>query len=125
MNNEPVDITTPNGHKVKIRPFVPPRMSNETRGVFLRYAKMNPDIVKGKVTSEADTIEFKDGIPAEIINEINDITVKRMVLQVDDVTGDGVLDHILDNLRDEDYRAIVDKCNEVSKATTLDDQKKS
>lgn len=126
-SNEPIKLETKNGHKVTLRPFVPPRMSNETRGVFLRYAKMNPNIAKGKVDEDDSSanIEFKDGIPAEIINEINEITLRRMVLEIDGKTGDEVLNYVLDHIRQEDYLEIVNKCNEISQATTLTDQKKS
>lgn len=126
-SNEPVVLKTKNGHDVVLRAFVPPRMTNETRGVFLRYAKMNPNITKGKLAEEdaGNEIQFKDGIPAEIINEINEITLRRMVISVDNITGDGVLDHILDNLRQEDYMEVINKCNEISTATTLTEEKKS
>lgn len=124
-SNEPVELTTKNGHKAKIRPFVSPRMSNEARAVFLRHAKMNPKVLKGEASGTPDDVQFADGIPAEIINEINDITLKRMVLEIDGRTGDEAYNYILDDIKQEDYLEIITKCNEISKATTATEEKKS
>lgn len=123
--HEPIELTTTNGHKAKLRPFVPPRMSNEARAVFLRHAKMNPKVLKGEASGTPDDVQFADGIPAEIINEINDITLKRMVLEIDGKTGDDAYNYMLDDIMQEDYMEIITKCNEISKATTVSEEKKS
>lgn len=125
-SNEPIKLTTTNGHKVVIRAFVPPRMAGETRDVFLEYAKLNPNALKGEIAEEsAGNLDFKDGIPATIIGRINEITLRRMVISIDEKTGDEAFDFMMDDIRQVDNREIIEKCNEVSKATSLSPEKKS
>lgn len=110
-------------------------MGQETRAVFLRYGRMDPDKMQAqskaaktdKKVAEmeiSDVASFKDGIPAEVINEINDITIRRMVMSIDGKTGEQAFDFIMDDLRQEDYQQIIEKCNEISAQTQLDDDQK-
>lgn len=125
-SNEPIKFKTTNGHSVTLRPFVPPRMANETRAVFLRYARLNKEVLGDRAKDiSTDDIDFKDGIPAEIINEINEITMRRMVMEIDGKTGEEALNYMLDDIRQVDNNEIVLKCNEISKATSVNAEKKS
>lgn len=130
--NDPIKITTPNGHIVTLRPFVPPRLRQKTRAVFLRYGSMDykkaqQENAKGKKAKDIDVndmTDFKDGIPAEVINEINDITLQIMVISIDEVPKEETFDFIMDNIREADYDVIVKKCNEISELTTLNEDTK-
>lgn len=132
FSNEPIKFETGQMKlKVELRPFVPPRMNQETRAVFLRYGKIDTKKFlkgrKGKADDDIDmddVADFKDGIPAEIINEINDITIKRMVVEIDGKKGEDAFEFIMNEIPQEDYDQILDECNKISKDTDLDEAKK-
>lgn len=128
--DKPVELTTPKGGaKVQIRPYATARLRKATRGVFLKYASLDTAAFKGKSEKEikemntGDLTKFQDEIPAEIVNEINEATIKYMVISVDGKTED-LVDVCLD-MRDEDYNAIIEKCNEVAGETDLSEEKKT
>ncbi len=129
FNTENVEMETPTAKaKVVLKGYVTARMQLATRGVFLRHTKLNMKATAGKTADQVkamkdeDLTSFDDNITAEIINEINEITVKQMVISVNGETAD-VLELCLD-LPPEDYEAIVAKCSEISGETSLDDATK-
>lgn len=128
--DQPIELITPKGkNKVLIRPYATARLRKATRGVFLKYASLDTAAFKGKSEKEikemntGDLTKFKDEIPAEVVNDINESTIQYMVLEVDGKT-EGLVDICLD-MRDEDYNAIIEKCNEIAAETDLSEEKKT
>lgn len=128
--SEPIEFVTPIAKsKVMIRPYATARLRKATRGVFLKYASLDTAMFKGKSEEQikdmntGDLTKFKDEIPAEVVNDINEATIKYMVISVDGST-DEVVDTCLD-MRDKDYDALIEKCNEIAGQTDLSDEKKT
>lgn len=132
FSTEPVNVKTPvAGHDVVLKGFVTARMQLATRGVFLRYTHLNMGATKGKTKDQIEKMDqseltsFSDEIPAEVINEINELTLQYMVLKVDgqDVNKDTVLDIVLE-YPPEDYEFLVAECNKISKSSSVSDADK-
>jgi len=124
-------IETPfGGHKVLLAAFPPAEMSLQTRAVMLSHMTFDPSKLQGKdqkqlkgmKSEEAKgMIEF-DRIPASAMAEIKDIAIKHMVLSVD-----GSPDNILERIKRmhiSDYNFVVEKIDEIDKATSLSEDEK-
>lgn len=127
LPTEPVSLELPrSGKTALIKPYTTGRMNIATRAVFLKHLNVNPaQPADGEEPTEQearDAVQF-DKIPGDAIDEINRITVEHMVISIDGNT-DKVLDQCLD-LPADDYDAIVEKCNDIDKETTLSKQKKT
>lgn len=127
LPTENVTLDLPRSGSVAIiKPYTTGRMNLATRAVFLKHMNVNPQsAAQGAEPTEQearDAVQF-DKIPGDAIDEINRITVQHMVVSIDGKT-ENVLDLCLD-LPADDYDAIVAKCNEIDKATTLSKQKKT
>lgn len=136
-NLENVVITTPQGgHTIELRPFATGRLRKETRGVFLKYVSVDGRKFSGKsqeqlknIGDDSDFTKFADEIPAEVMNDIKELTVKNMVLSIKLATGQIVndretfVDTCLD-MSDVDYDYIVAECDKIAKSSDLSDKKK-
>lgn len=132
FSSDPVDFETPVAkHKIVLKGYVTARMQLATRGVFLGHTKINMKGMQGKSEAEIKNMKedeltrFDDEIPASVINEINEITLRHMIISIDGQKGtqQEMLDTVLE-MPPEDYEAIIEKCNDISKSTSLSDTKK-
>ncbi len=128
-STDPVTVKTPvAGAEIVLKGYVTARMQLATRGVFLRHTKLNMSATKGKneaqikAMKDEDLMTFDDDISAEIMNEVNELTVQHMVISVNGKTED-LLNECLE-LPPEDYDFIIKECNKISEATSLDDASK-
>jgi hypothetical protein len=136
-NLENVVITTPQGgHTVELRPFATGRLRKETRGVFLKYVSVDGTKFSGKsqdqlknLGDDSDFTKFADSIPAEVMNEIKELTVKNMVVTIKLADGrvsndrETFVDTCLD-MSDIDYDFIVAECDKIAGSSDLSDKKK-
>lgn len=123
--NEPVKLTTKNGHEVTIRPFAPPRLTRKNRALFLAHASIDKNVLRGRKGKEDDNgMEFKEGIPASIVESMEDNLMRTMVLDINGKTGDDAFNFLMDEVYDQDYQQIKDKCQEIYDKTTVGDKQK-
>lgn len=129
ISNDPIKFVTPvAGQTIMLRPFVPARLRIEVRKLILRNASISlKKASKAKNQKELEAMDIGeltnlDDVPADVIEDINVLTAKTMVISIDGKTDD-IEDELL-NMRQEDYDAIIKKSNEISAESSVDDKKK-
>lgn len=129
LNTEPVKLELPlSGKIVTLRAFPPANMTIATRAVFLRHTSFDPnevgDLKPGEKPTEAQGQKAvkSEKIPAEAITEINKITAQHMMIDFDG-SSERPLERLLDECPYDDYNAVIEKCNEIDKATSISKKK--
>lgn len=124
---ENIKITTPEGVAIELKPYLDARTSQANKGIYLGYAKVNmkqaiADAQAGKEASGADAVNFDD-LPASVMTEVKNSTIRGMVMSVDGNNFDGDKDQILDavlDLPESEYDFIQSEIDKIVGGTTLD-----
>lgn len=130
LNNDPINLTTTNGHKVVFRPFAPQRFINERRKLLLKSANMNMGkMIEGNRTGKsskeiADSSAVFGEISGTVIGDINDLAIKYLVKSIDDKTDEAMIEFYELDMRDVDCHEVLNKVLDIVSETTFEPAEK-
>lgn len=118
---ENITMNTPvSNQAVVIRPYQPAKLENQLKRLFVEGQTIDMNKLaeaqkKAKGGADVNTSEVTTGsseIPATVLMDAERITLETMVISVGG-NSENVYE-ALENLHPEDYKAVVDKVNEVT-----------
>lgn len=104
MERETKKITTPSGAVVEFYTYLTGKEARQLQSIFLKHSKLQ--------TAEGDKTKVVDFDPLAV-PEAEEQALRLVIVSVDG-SPDGAADKV-ENLRQEDYRAVIKAINEVAK----------